>query len=235
MGYTRLTIEQRCEISALLRLGYKQKDIAKEVGVHKSTISRELGRNRFWRGTYKVQHAQYYADQRQRDKRRQDKLTEKMKVVICEKLEEDWSPEQMSNYAKKEGLFSISHERIYQFILEDKKKGGKLYNHLRHQRKKYRKRYGSPKNNGPIRNHRFIDERPKVVDQKKRIGDWEIDTIIGKDRHQAIVSVVERKSKKTVLRKVQRKTAENVKKATIKGLKPFSQFVLTITGDNVLP
>lgn len=116
--------------------------------------------------------------------------------------------------------------------MTDKQKGGDLYKHLRHQNKKYRKRYGSPKRNGPIRNRRFIDERPVIVDDKHRIGDWEIDTIIGKDRKQAIVSIVERVSKKTVLRKVKAKTAELVTKATISVLKPYSDRVLTITGDN---
>ncbi|MEM1003024.1 MAG: IS30 family transposase [Bacteroidota bacterium] len=144
----------------------------------------------------------------------------------------DWSPEQISGYAKRHNLFSISHERIYQFILIDKQKGGDLYKHLRHQNKKYRKRYGSPKRNGPIRNRRFIDERPAVVEEKHRIGDWEIDTIIGKDRKHSVVSIVERKSKFTLLKKISARTASQVTGATIKALKPFLENVHTITGDN---
>ena len=149
-----------------------------------------------------------------------------------EKLLLDWSPEQVSGYAKKYNLFSISHERIYQFILKDKRSGGKLYTHLRHQHKKYRKRYGSPVRNGPIKNRRSIDERPAIVNEKKRIGDWEIDTIIGGERKQAIVTIVERVSKKVVLKKVEAKTAELVSNVTINGLKEFPGFVFTITGDN---
>lgn len=103
---------------------------------------------------------------------------------------------------------------------------------MRHQNKKYRKRYGSPKRQGPIKNRRFIDDRPALVDEKKRIGDWEIDTIIGKERKYAIVTIVERVSKKTVMKKVKNKTAELVTKVTIEGLKQFSGSVLTITGDN---
>jgi len=97
---------------------------------------------------------------------------------------------------------------------------------------KYRKRYGSPKREGPIRNRRFIEEHPVIVDEKQRIGDWEIDTIIGKQHKQAIVTIVERLSKKTVLKKVKRKTAESVSNATISCLNPIADFVLTITGDN---
>lgn len=104
--------------------------------------------------------------------------------------------------------------------------------HLLVESTKYRKRYGSPKRNGPIRNRRFIDERPPIVDQKQRVGDWEIDTIIGKNHKQAIVSIVERKSKFTVLRKVNRKTAQSVTQATISVLKALSNRVHTITSDN---
>lgn len=77
-----------------------------------------------------------------------------------------WSPEQISGYGKRHGLFSISHERIYQYILDDKKTSGKLYLNLRRGNKKYRKRYGSPKRTHPIKNRVFIDDRPDVVDQK---------------------------------------------------------------------
>ena len=103
---------------------------------------------------------------------------------------------------------------------------------MRHQHKKYRKRYGSPKRLGSIRNRRFIDERPGIVDEKSRIGDWEVDSIIGKNRKQGIVSLVERVSKKTLLFKVQNKTAENVSCSMINILQPISAIVLTITSDN---
>ena len=129
-------------------------------------------------------------------------------------------------------MFSIGKEWIYQFILKDKQKGGKLYLNLRHQNKKYRKRYGSPKRTGPIKNRRFIDERPKIVDEKIRLGDWEIDTIIGKQQKQAVVSIVERFSKKTILKKVSKRTANSVAAATIESLKNFSDKVLSITADN---
>lgn len=148
-------------------------------------------------------------------------------------MKENWSPEQISGYAKRHKLFSISHERIYQFILADKEKGGTLYRHLRHQHKKYRKRYGSPNNRqGPIKNRVMIDERPKIVDKEKRLGDWEIDTIIGKEHQKAIVTLVERVSKKTLIGQVGTKKSDFVTEQIIQLLNEIKAYVLTITADN---
>ena len=238
MKYKQLDYLKRCKILAFWQAGYNKTEIAKEIGVHKSTISRELSKNLTFVRTklgswqYKPDYAQCSANSRHRDKPKKIKLTNGVKEFITAKTMEDWSPEQISGYAKRHNLFNISHEWIYQFILKDKQNGGSLYKHLRHQHKKYRKRYGSPKRVGSIRNRRFIDERPAIVDKKTRIGDWEIDTIIGKNHKQAIVSIVERVSKKTVLAKVTSKTAELVSASTIAGLTPFFDNVLTITGDN---
>jgi len=115
--------------------------------------------------------------------------------------------------------------------LKDKKSGGELYEHLRHHGKKYRKRFSSI-GKGPIKNRRFIDERPAIVNEKNRIGDWEVDTIIGKNHRHAIVTMVERVSKLTILKKVTVKSAEMVSSAMISSLKPLMDFILTITGDN---
>lgn len=238
MKYKQLDYQKRCQIYGLWRAGYTQTAIAKEVGVHKSTISREFNRNitfirtRYGSWQYKPNYAQTYADDRHKEKPKKKKFTPEVEKFIREKLIEDWSPDQISGYAKKHELFIISHERIYQFILQDKKKGGKLYTHLRHQHKKYRKRYGSPKRKFSIKNRVFIDDRPKIVEKKKRIGDWEIDTIIGQSRKQAIVTLVERVSKKTLIQKVTQKTAELVAQATVGLLKPFPRATFTITSDN---
>lgn len=238
MGFRHLNYLQRCQILALWKAGFNQTQIAKEVGVHKSTICRELKRNLtfvrtalgYW--TYKADYAQTYTKERRQATKYYYKFTPEVEAFVKEKLEQEWSPEQISGYAKRWKLFSISHERIYQYILEDKRKGGKLYNHLRHKNKKYRKRYGSPARQGCIRNRRMIDERPKVVDEKSRIGDWELDTIIGKNQHQAVLSAVERVSKFTLLKKLTRKTSQLTTKALIDSLTEYKQFVHTLTSDN---
>ena len=236
MSYKQLTFIKRCRILALWEAGASQTEIAEKIGVHKSTISREFKRNIFWWNSripqYKPDYAQTYAKRRHKLKPKQIKFNEEVEAFVREKIIEDWSPDQISLRAKQHGLFSISHERIYQFILEDKKKGSDLYTHLRHKNKKYRKRYGSPKRTGPIKNRRSIEERPAIINEKKRIGDWEIDTIIGKNQKQAIVSIVERFSKMTILKKVTAKTAKMVATATISGLERIAHKVHSITSDN---
>lgn len=165
-------------------------------------------------------------------KRQYYKFTKEVANFVREKLLEDWSPEQISGYAKRWNLFSISHERIYQFILEDKDRGGQLYKHLRHQNKSYRKRYGSPKRQSPIKNRTMIDMRPKIVDKKVRVGDWEIDTIFCKNKKQAILSIVERVSKFTLLKKLEAKTGQTTKVALVEALQQYKERVYTITSDN---
>ncbi len=231
MGHKQLTKEQRYHIYGLWKAGYNQVEMAKAIGVHKSTICREFKRNTRWNGYFPGQ-AQWFRDNRRRTTRTYYKFDDNIKEFVKDKLLKKWSPEQISGYAKKHALFSISHERIYKFLIKDKENGGKLYLHLRHQNRKYKKRYGHPRNRGPIKDRIFIDDRPKIVDAKERVGDWEIDTIIGKNRRNAIVTIVERVTKKCVFKKVESKKASIVRKAIIDGLKPISKLVLTITGDN---
>lgn len=239
MAYKQLDYLSRCKIYGLWRAGLNQTEIANEIGVHKSTISRELKRNITFVRTalgswqYKPDYAQSYAETRRQEKPKRIKFTEEVEQFVSKKLQEEWSPEQISGYAKRYGLFSISHERIYQFILMDKRKGGSLYKCLRHQHKKYRKRYGSTNNRqGPIKNRVMIDERPKIVDKKKRLGDWEIDTIIGKEHQKAIVTLVERVSKKTLIGQVGTKKSDFVTAQVISLLGKIKPYVLTITADN---
>jgi IS30 family transposase len=238
MGYKHLDYLKRCKIQAFWKAGYTEQQIADEIGVNKSTISREFSRNMVWVHTrlgywaYKADYAQAKADDRKKNKRKRIKFTDQVKSFVIEKIQEDWSPEQICGYAKRHTMFSLSHERIYQFLLEDRKQGGLLYMHLRHQHKKYRKRYGSPKREGPVKDRVTIDDRPLVVDEKSRIGDWEIDTIVGKQHKNAIVTLVERFSKFTLIGKVGSKKSDYVKDQTIALLKPFEDYTFTITSDN---
>ena len=133
MRYKQLDFQKRCQIYGLWCAGHNQTEIAKEIGVHKSTISRELKRNIVFVRTalgswqYKPNYAQGYTDRRHQEKRKSVKFTKEVEVFVREKLLHDWSPEQISGYAKRHQLFSLSHEWIYRFILKDKEKDGKLY------------------------------------------------------------------------------------------------------------
>jgi len=232
MKYKQLSFEQRCKIAAFWKAGYLQKDIAIEIRANPSTVSRELKRNRRWNGVYSPEQADGLYTDRRKHSRRPKTFTVEIQQIVEEKLLLDWSPEQISGYGKRHNLFSISHERIYQHVLADKKAGGKLYLHLRHGKKRYRKRYGSKQRTSPIKNRVMIDMRPNIVDQKQRVGDWEIDTIIGKQNQKAIVTLVERVSKKTLIGAVGTKHANFVKEQVIHLLNPIRQFVFTITSDN---
>ena len=232
MKYQQLSYEKRCILSAYWKAGYTQKYIANEMKVHPSTVSRELARNRRWNGRYCPEQADCFYEDRRSRSRRPKTFTVEIQKIVKDKLLVDWSPEQISGYGKVNNLFSVSHERIYQYVLADKKAGGNLYLHLRHGKKKYRKRYGSPARTSPIKNRVMIDERPNIVNDKTRLGDWEIDTIIGKQHSKAIVTLVERLSKKTLIGKVGTKHADFVANHTIQLLDPLRSSVFTITADN---
>lgn len=146
-------------------------------------------------------------------------------------LREDWSPEQISLWLAKEGHLAISHEWIYQHILQDKAKGGTLFRHLRCQKRR-KKRYGSYERRGQLRNRISIEARPAIVERRSRLGDWELDTIIGAGRRQALVSLSERKSRLTLIAKVPDKGAEGVKQAILTLLAPLANHVHTLTSDN---
>jgi IS30 family transposase len=231
MNYEQLTQDQRYHISALLNVGKFQNDIAHKIGVHKSTISREIKRNSGGRG-YRPKQAQEKALFRRENSEKHVKLTDELRSIITGKIKEDWSPDQISGYLKKEKTSDISHERIYQFILEDKQSGGTLYTHLRHSGKKRKKRYGTKDRRGQIKNRVSIDERPKIVEKKRRIGDWEGDTIIGKQQQKAIVTLVDRASKFTLIGRVATKHADVVSKIIVNLLSPLQDISHTLTLDN---
>lgn len=230
--YKQLTQEQRYHIYALRKIGQTQEMIATEIGVHKSTISRELNRNQGLRG-YRPQQAHHLALNRRHGATKAIKMTNALRHLIEEKLSRyQWSPEQISGWLSLNGQSSISHERIYLHILQDKRQGGLLYQHLRQGHKKRKKRYGAADSRGVIRNRRFIDDRPKLVDDKKRYGDWEADTIIGKNHKGAIVTLVERKSQFVLMKRLESKTADLTGDAIQHLLKPIKSLCHTITKDN---
>jgi IS30 family transposase len=229
MSYTQLTHEERYQIYILKKAEYDQTQIAELLGRNKSTISRELRRNRGLRG-YRPNQAHNLALLRRYDKaqpRIGNQVWQQVEVLICE----EWSPEQIVGRIAIEQGVSISHEWIYQYIYADKRSGGDLYRYLRCQKVR-RKRYGIYSRRGCIPNQVSIDERPAIVDSKRRFGDWEGDTVIGKGHRGALVTLVERKSLYTVIRAVLYKTAEAVRNAVVDGLTPHIDRVHTITYDN---
>lgn len=227
INYRQLTPEQRYQIYALMKAGFNHTQIASEIDVHKSTVSREVRRNHGQRG-YRPKQAQELAAARLEQRVRARIPTQTWQRVEL-LLRQEWSPAQIAGRLKLERQPSVSHERIYQHVYADKRAGGTLYRHLRCQKKR-RKRYGRYDRRAQVQGRRSIETRPQIVEAKRRLGDWEADTIIGRNHRQAIVSLVERKSKFVRLEKVTHHTAELVGQAIREQLQPLQ--VHTITSDN---
>jgi len=231
MSYKHLSLEDRHYIELSIKNEMTLTQIANDLGVSQSTISREVRRNRGQRG-YRYQQAHRMAQERHKTKNKAIKLTDEVTSVIDEYIRSDWSPEQIAGRLKKDGVIDLHHETIYQYILADKQAGGALYTHLRHQNKTYRKRYGCPRNRSGIPNRTDIDERPDAANNRERVGDWEADTMIGKNHKGAFVTLDERKSKLRLALPVASKRAHEVTDAINILLKPVKSFVETITFDN---
>ena len=208
--YKQLTLEQRYGINLMLKQGFNMVEISKEIGFHKSTISREIRRNCGKRG-YRYKQANEFANRRKQGKS-QIKIDSNTWAFIEQLIKLDWSPEQINGLMKINMPITVSHERIYQYIDQDKQNGGNLYTHLRC-RKKRKKCYGSNDKRGNLKNRISIENRPSIVEDRSRVGDWEADTIIGKAHKQAIVSLTERKSGFALIYKVDRRTKDNTEYA----------------------
>jgi IS30 family transposase len=229
---SHITKEQRYTIEALLKQGKKQCEIARVLGKCPSVVSRERRRNQDLRsGEYRSELATKKYQERHRKKPKKKKLTVEMKQVIFELLSKKYSPEQICGRLKLEGKEWVSHETIYQYIWMDKGQKGKLYKNLRSRGKPYKKRGLQKDKRGHIIGRRDIVERPKAVEEKERIGDLEIDTVIGKDHRGALVTINDRVTKMVKIRLVKSKEAEVVKQATIEALREWTH-IKTITSDN---
>lgn len=229
--HKQLTEGQRYQIAALKKAEKSNKEIATIVGTSEATISRELKRNIGKRG-YRPKQAHIKALRRKQNAVKAIKMTPEVIVLVDQQIRFDLSPEQVSGWLKEEHGIQLSHERIYQHIWADKRNGGDLYTHLRQAHKKRRKKYGSKDKRGQIRNRVSIEQRPVIVEEKSRIGDWEIDTVIGQNHKGALVTIVDRKSNFVLIKKVDTKHADGVTAATIALLKPHNDKVFTITADN---
>lgn len=228
-----LTQEERYKISTYLELGIKKKEIAIRLGRNQSTIYNELKRNSDLRsGNYNPNLAQRKSDKRHKQKTKHIIFTEEMKDYIISRLMSGLSPEQIKGEAVKLELPCISHERIYQFVWLDKKQGGKLYLHLRNQGRKYQQRGSKQAGRGCIPNRIDIDQRPVIVDKKKRIGDLEIDLIIGKDHKGALLTINDRATGMLKMEYIESKSAYQVELKTIELLDVWRPFIKTITSDN---
>ena len=233
MKNKHLTSIQRNQIEVLLQTKTPIKKVSELLDTHKSTIYREIQRNKRPR-SYSASYAQQLSTERKERFGRKRKLTSEIKKTIIEKMtNEQLSPKQIVGYSKLNNILIVSHETIYQLIRQDKKDGGLLWTHTRH-RLKHRKRPISGKQVN-IKNKVSIDLRPVVVDTKERCGDWEIDTIIGENGKGAILTATERKAGFLLMKKLKHgKQAKELADAAIRMLFAYINNVHTITSDNGL-
>jgi IS30 family transposase len=243
-NYKQLTTEQRYQIEALLQAGCTQTKIAGQLGVHRSTICRELKRSIAVRGrtcgTYVAANADRKTKNRHRHKFKKVLLDPGLKKKIADKMVRDkWSPELISKKWEQLGIPAVSHETIYKWIWVSKHTNTienrpykLLYKELKHGKR--RQKRGNIKDaRGRIPNRVHISERPAIVEQRKRIGDLEVDLMMGKDHKSALLVITDRTTLITIMEKLTGKSAEEVAEKIKKRLGRFSSsYIKTITFDN---
>jgi IS30 family transposase len=235
MTYAQITLQERYAISTLRKLGYTSAAIARALGRHRSTISREVRRNA-WREdgrTYRPFKAQGYTNRRRRVSRRNTQFTATQWAFVEDLVREDWSPEQIVGWCARFDLLEISHETIYRRIHADRAHGGTLYTHLRVMTKHLRKRYGRYDSRGRLAGKRHISTRPAGATNRSRLGHWEGDTVLGNTQHGAcVVTLVERKSGFVAIGLLAQRTAANTNARLRQLIEAQPRPVRTLTLDN---
>jgi IS30 family transposase len=232
MGYQQLSVEERHLIAAMRSQYLSMRAIAEVLGRHRSTVYREVARNRSrYDRAYRATPAGEKTNERRRQSRRNQRYGAADFEPIERMLREDLSPQQIVGRRTLEGYPVMCHETIYQRILSDRKRGGTLWRHLRGARKQRRKRYGRYDSRGRLAGKKMIGQRPAVVNRRTRIGDWEIDTVHGRGK-ACVVTPVERKSGLVRIGKLLRASADQTRIRTVQLLRGEPHKVKTITADN---
>jgi IS30 family transposase len=235
MGYEHLNIDEREVILKMQAQQASMQQIGDRLGRSKGTISRELSRNVSSTKDYKPHLAQRYYQKRRKESKKPYRLGDDdwLREYVQEKLRQYWSPEQISGRLRDDRGIVLSSVTIYSWVYRSRDQGSRDYKYLRQSHHRRRKRRASQDRRGQMPDRRMIDERPKVVNERKRIGDWESDTVEGAKGSGFIATHVERKSRYTVAVKVDDKSADAVTKATLESMRKLpSRKVRTMTFDN---
>jgi IS30 family transposase len=233
MAYHQITSEERYTIAALRREGFNQSQIARHLGRHRSTISRELRRNVARHdGAYRPHGAIERTSARRSRSRRNTQFSQAELATVEGLLRMKWSPEQISGRLRREGGLRISHETIYRHVWRDKWDGGDLYSCLRQATKLRRKRHNSYDRRGRLSGKRHISERPESVETRRRVGHWEIDTVVGGGEKDCVVTLVERKTGYAVIGKLADRSSSGMARRVTKLIRRHEGRFRTITSDN---
>ncbi len=233
--YRQLTSGERYALSALRKQGCNQAAIARALGRHRSTISREVRRNSKDRGgrVYRPDLADDYARWRRGRSRRNERFGPSDWGMVEACLRQQWSPEQAAAWLRRTRKLSISHETIYRHVWRDRKQGGRLYLHLRCSPKQRRKRYGRYDSRGRLARKRSISERPAGAENRSRVGHLEADTVIGNisDKH-CVLTFVDRKSGYVMIGKLEARTVEATNRRAVRMINNAARPTHTVTADN---
>jgi len=233
--YTHITQKEREKIHYLYHVkNQKLKEIGKEIGKHASTIGRELERNKTMvsiennnnpqakknrKNWHYLPHRaeKKYLQRRKESKKKSPFENLELHEYVIEKLRIGWSPERITGRAKKEGIGKTNHESIYQYIYNDPRgKELELWKFLPRAQRKRKKRTGRKMKRTLIPNRIGIEQRPIEVEDRKEFGHWEGDSVLGVGKKSALNTNRERKTRKIMITKIRRKTAEETRKAVIR-------------------
>jgi transposase, IS30 family len=234
MLHIQFTRDARIELAVLLNAGKNQSRCAEILGMHKSSISTEIRRNRDPDGIYRGGHAhkRMLARRKQAKKPYRRMSDGCVRTYVIQKLKRYWSPEQIAGRLRRDRNIIICHETIYRFVYEEQPN---LIKYLRHQKSKYRRKRGTHARkalNISLKIRR-IGERPPIVEERSRIGDWENDTVIGKEKTQRILTSVERMSGFGIGQKLDVVTADRIHDIEVKQFKRIPKKKRhTLTRDN---
>ncbi len=231
--YTQLTTKERYMIEYLKQEGHPQNYITEKLGRDKSTISRELRRNKNAVGAYNAKGAGELSRGRRKRERFRN-FTDQAKTEIEDKLIIHWTPEQISSHLKNNFRIHISYELIYQYLVFDRDQGGGLYKLLPHRGEKYKKRNIKTARRvwKKAKTRKLIDTRPSAAIEKSEIGHWEGDMVESKGHHGGIGTFVDIKSKYLIIRKVNDKSSLEMKNAVVGAFENYPGIVKTLTLDN---
>ena len=231
--YHQLTQEERYLITAHRMCHYSSAEIARALGRHRSTITRELRRNATHHdGDYRAEKAHDYAIARRRRCRRRPHFSATDMAQVTRLIRRKWSPEQISGTLKKRATLRISHETIYRRIRWDKRVGGDLWRHTRIMSKFGRKRYRSHDSRGVLPGKRSILDRPAEVERRQHIGHWEGDTVMGSDMRHCVLTLVERKTGFAIIKKLTARTKDEVTRSATRAIRSHCRNFRTLTLDN---
>jgi len=233
VAYHQITSEERYTIAALRREGFNQSEIGRHLGRHRSSISRELRRNAArYDGAYRPHGAIERASARRSRSRRNRRFSAADLAQVEALLRNNWSPEQISGRLRRDRALRISHETIYRYVWQDKFEGGHLYRTLRQATKLRRKRHNSYDRRGRLSGKRDISDRPASVETRRRVGHWEIDTVVGGGDKDCVVTLVERKTGYAVIGKLADRSARGMARRVTKLIRRHEDRFRTITSDN---